>query len=100
MYPLHETVKVDTHLASERQAFKEGIHQVGFATADTAPEIQTLTGNFLPLGLTGKARQKRTGPVFIAIHQIVIEALQVHHGLLLGGIVAEVRTFEILLVLF
>lgn len=36
MDPLHETVKVDPHLAFEGQRLIEGIHEIGLATADAS----------------------------------------------------------------
>ena len=41
MDPLHETVKVDTQLALNRQMLIKKIHQPGFTPPDTAPDVQS-----------------------------------------------------------
>lgn len=95
MHPLHEAVEVRAHLLLERQRLEESVHQVGLATADAAPEIQAL---HRPAGLPAEQLAEQAGLGVVGGDQVIVEALQMLHGIRLCGIVEEIGALEIGLV--
>ncbi|MNP18388.1 hypothetical protein D3C76_1108710 [compost metagenome] len=95
MDALHEAVEVGAHLLLEGQRIVEGVHQVGLAAADTAPEVQALDR---ALTLLAEEAAEQPGLAAVVGDQVVVQALQMAHGSFLRGIVEEVRPLEIGLV--
>ena len=94
MHPLHETVEVYPALVGKGQAVVEGIHQVGLAPANTAPEVQAALGlqRQAAPALPPAAAGARAG------QQTIVESLQEMHRVLLGRIVGESLPREIRLI--
>ena len=97
MHPLHEAVEVRAGLFLERQRFEEGVHQVGLAATDAAPEIQALDRRvvFLAEQFAEQARFVLRGR-----DQVVVQALQMAHCRFLGRVVKELWAFQISLISF
>ena len=97
MHALHEAVEVSAHFVLERQGIKERINQIGFTPAHTAPEINAFNRRsvFFAEQLAEDARLALGGS-----DEIVVQTLQMAHSVFLGGIVEEVRAFQINLISF
>ncbi|KAF1068904.1 MAG: hypothetical protein GAK45_01234 [Pseudomonas citronellolis] len=95
VHTLHEAVEVRPHLLLEGQCVEEGVHQIGLAAPYPAPEVQALDR---PAGLLAEqfAEQARLGAA--GRHQVVVQALQMLHGIGLCCIVEEIGAFEVFLV--
>ncbi len=92
----HEAVKVDALLALQRQGIDEGVHQVGFAPAHAAPQIQPAHRRVAGGRRFVAADQAAEQPGFLARsrlfrsrHQLVVDSLQVLDGPLLSGVVLK-----------
>ncbi|MCY1426411.1 hypothetical protein D9M71_422300 [compost metagenome] len=95
VHALHEAVEVRAHLLLERQRVVEGVHQVGLAAADTAPEVQA---PHRALALLAEEAAEQPGLAAVVGDQVVVQALQMANGSFLRGIVEEVRPLQIGLV--
>ena len=97
VHALHEAVEVRTYLFLERQCFKEGVYQVSLAPAHATPEIQALDRRVVFL-----AKQLAEHP-WLALrrgHEVLVQALQMTHGIFLGRVVEELGAFQISLISF
>ena len=94
---LHEAVEVRADLFPERQRFEEGVHQVGLAATDAAPEVQALDRR---VAFLAKQLAEHPGFALRGRDQVFVQALQMTHRRFLGRIVEEFRAFQISLISF
>ena len=97
MHALHEAVEVSAHLLLERQRVEERIDQISLAPAHASPEIEAFDRRLL---FFAEQLAEQTRLALRSSHQVVVQALQMAHGVFLCGIVKEVRAFQINLISF
>ncbi|MCY1429209.1 hypothetical protein D9M71_451170 [compost metagenome] len=95
VHALHEAVEVRAHLLLERQRVEEGVDQIGLAAADATPEVQALDW---ALGFLAKQLAEQARLALVCGDEVVVEALQMLHGILLRRIVEEFGTFQVSLI--
>lgn len=89
MHPLHETVKMNALFVFKWQAVVQSIHEVCLARTHTAPEIQALDRGFIRRTYQFLQRSEDTGPHLTDVNKVIIQALGMRDGTLLGGITAK-----------
>ncbi|KXS52178.1 MAG: hypothetical protein AWU57_3433 [Marinobacter sp. T13-3] len=93
MDALHEAVEVNPHFALERQSLVEGVHEVGFTTANTAPEVQTFDRLFLAATEFQLEFVRQAVTLLFSFHQLFVQSLQALHGIDLSRVLLKVRAF-------
>ena len=89
VHPLHETVKMNALFVFKWQAVVQGIHEVCLARTHTTPEIQALDRGFIRRTYQFLQRSEDTGPHLTDVNKVIIQALGMRDGTLLGGITAK-----------
>ncbi len=94
VHSLHEAVEMHPEFGFKGQAFIKHVHQVGLATANPAPQVESLLGG---LGAPQQASQARSGfPLPLRTrHQTIVQILQRRNCRRLGGIGLEPGAREI-----
>ncbi len=98
MHILHKAMKVNALLFGKRQAVIETIDQVGLATSDATPEIQTFDG---PRFAGTQQRFERLNQRLVltfTFHKFVVQLLQEQHRFFLGGIWTKAVASQILVI--
>jgi hypothetical protein len=95
---LHEAVEVNALFSLERQSVKKRIHEVGFATANSTPEIQTgYRFNTAAVQNITQTHHRFLTATF-RNDQFIVKCLQAPDGILLRSVFLETLSEEVMLV--